>query len=342
MEDDNKYIRFDWAAKRMLRDKANFGVFEGLITVLLNEPVHIIEILESESNQNDADDKFNRVDIKARDSKDEIILVEIQQARELYYLERVLYGVAKTITEHISLGDKYDKVRKVYSISILYFDLGQGADYLYHGQTSLIGVHTKDTLKINTRDKGMIQIKTPEEIFPEYYIIRVNEFNKVARTPLEEWIDYLKSGHIKEDTQAPGLQEAREKLQYLKMNKAERRAYDRHIDNIMVQNDVLDTAKMEGHAEGLEEGLAKGHAKGLEEGHAKGLEEGHAKGLEEGHAKGRAEGLEEGHTKGLKEGLAEGRAEEKKSLVRKMKAMGMDAEAIAQITGLTKEEVASM
>lgn len=342
MEDDNKYIRFDWAAKRMLRDKANFGVFEGLITVLLNEPVHIIEILESESNQDDADDKFNRVDIKARDSKDEIILVEIQQARELYYLERVLYGVAKTITEHISLGDKYDKVRKVYSISILYFDLGQGADYLYHGQTSLIGVHTKDTLKINTRDKGMIQIKTPEEIFPEYYIIRVNEFNKVARTPLEEWIDYLKSGHIKEDTQAPGLQEAREKLQYLKMNKAERRAYDRHIDNIMVQNDVLDTAKMEGHAEGLEEGLAKGHAKGLEEGHAKGLEEGHAKGLEEGHAKGRAEGLEEGHTKGLEEGLAEGRAEEKKSLVRKMKAMGMDAEAIAQITGLTKEEVASM
>ena len=252
--DDNKYIRFDWAAKRMLRDKANFGVFEGLITVLLNEPVHIVEILESESNQNDVDDKFNRVDIKARNSKDEIILVEIQQARELYYLERVLYGVAKTITEHISLGDKYDKVKKVYSISILYFDLGQGADYLYHGQTTLVGVHTKDTLKINTRDKGIIKIKTPEEIFPEYFITRVNEFNKVAKTPLEEWIDYLKSGHIKEDTTAPGLQEARQKLQYLKMDKAERKAYDRHIDNIMVQNDVLDTAKMEGRAEGLQDG----------------------------------------------------------------------------------------
>ena len=222
--------------------------------MLLNEPVHIVEILESESNQNDVDDKFNRVDIKARNSKDEIILVEIQQARELYYLERVLYGVAKTITEHISLGDKYDKVKKVYSISILYFDLGQGADYLYHGQTTLVGVHTKDTLKINTRDKGIIKIKTPEEIFPEYFIIRVNEFNKVAKTPLEEWIDYLKSGHIKEDTTAPGLQEARQKLQYLKMDKAERKAYDRHIDNIMVQNDVLDTAKMEGRAEGLQDG----------------------------------------------------------------------------------------
>ena len=115
----DKYIRFDWAAKRMLRDKTNFGVLEGLMTVLLNEKVTIVEILESEGNQQVEDDKFNRVDIKARNSKGEIILVEIQQTRELYYLQRILYGVAKAITEHIKLGEKYDHVKKVYSISIL-------------------------------------------------------------------------------------------------------------------------------------------------------------------------------------------------------------------------------
>ena len=146
----DKYVRFDWAAKRMLRNKANFGVLEGLITVLLNEQVHIDEILESEGNQDTFDDKFNRVDVKAKNSKGEIILVEIQLTRELYYLERILYGVAKSITEHIQLGDKYDKVKKVYSISILYFDLGKGADYLYHGQTTFTGVHTGDTLQITT------------------------------------------------------------------------------------------------------------------------------------------------------------------------------------------------
>ena len=74
----DKYIRFDWAAKRMLRDKANFAVLEGLMTVLLEEKVTIVEILESEGNQEEPDDKFNRVDIKAKNSKDEIILVEIQ------------------------------------------------------------------------------------------------------------------------------------------------------------------------------------------------------------------------------------------------------------------------
>lgn len=84
-----------------------------------------MEILESEGNQQREDDKFNRVDIKARNSKDEIILVEVQNTRELYYLERILYGVAKAITEHIDLGGIYANVKKVYSISILYLILAK-------------------------------------------------------------------------------------------------------------------------------------------------------------------------------------------------------------------------
>ena len=180
----DKYIRFDWAAKRMLRDKANFAVLEGLMTVLLDEQVTIVELLESEGNQDTETDKFNRVDIKARNSKGEIILVEIQQTRELYYLQRILYGVAKTIAEHMKLGDKYDQVKKVYSISIVYFDLGKGSDYLYHGQNTFVGVHTHDQLVINTRDRDVIKMVAPADIFPEYYIIRVNEF---TRWPHHRW-----------------------------------------------------------------------------------------------------------------------------------------------------------
>ena len=112
----DKYVRFDWAIKRLLRQKANFDVLEGFLTVFLGEKVTILEILESESNQLSAEDKFNRVDIKARNSKDEIIIIEIQNTRELYYLERILYGVAKAITEHISLGETYYKVKKISSI----------------------------------------------------------------------------------------------------------------------------------------------------------------------------------------------------------------------------------
>ena len=250
MEVSNKYIRFDWAVKRMLRDKANFAVLEGLITVMTGEQVKIVEILESEGNQESAADKFNRVDIKAKNDKGDIIIVEVQLTRQLYYLQRMLYGVSKAITEHIEIGNKYDKVKKVYSINILYFDLGQGSDYLYHGKTVFTGVHTGDRLKVNTREADEIRMTVPEDVFPEYYIIRVNEFYDVARTPIEEWLYYLKNNRIKDDTSTPGLKEARQRLLYMTMTDAERKAYDAHMDDIMVQNDVLDTAKMEGRAEG--------------------------------------------------------------------------------------------
>lgn len=89
-EMQDKYIRFDWAIKRLLRQKANFDVLEGFLTVFIGERITIVELLESEGNQLSAEDKFNRVDIKALNSKGEIIIIEIQNTRELYYLERIL------------------------------------------------------------------------------------------------------------------------------------------------------------------------------------------------------------------------------------------------------------
>lgn len=273
MEQDNMYIRFDWAIKNILRDKANFGILEGLITVLLGEEVKIEELLESESNRENDSDKFNRVDIKARNSKGHIIIVEVQLTRQLYYLERILYGASKAITEHIKIGEKYDQVKKVYSISILYCDYGKGDDYVYHGETRFTGIHTGSDLLVNTKEDGVIVPHYPREVFPEYYLIRVNEYDKIPDTPLDEWLQYLKTGNIREDTEAPGLQQAREKLRVLSMDRKERAAYDAHIDNIMVQNDVLDTARDEGREEGLAEGIALGREEGREEGRAEAMKE---------------------------------------------------------------------
>ena len=317
--DNHSIIRFDWAAKRLLRNKANYAVLEGLVTVLLGEKISIIEMLESESNQDSANDKFNRVDIKAKDSKGDIILIEIQLTREWYYLQRVLYGVSKTITEHISLGSKYEEVKKIYSINILYFDLGKGSDYLYHGTTTFIGVHTNDELIVRKRDKDAIRTCSPTEIFPEYFLIRVNEFNEVAKTPIEEWMDFLKNNHIKDNTETPGLREAKEQLRVLQMNDAERKAYDNYLDTIRTQDSVLDTYRTEG--------LLEGRMIGREEGRA----EGRAEGREEGRAEGRAEGREEGR--------AEGARNQSIAIAKEMIKMNLDKSIIKRTTGLTDEEL---
>ena len=249
----NSYIRFDWAIKRLLRDKANFSVLEGLLTVLLCEEIRIEEIIKDEKAYCVWDDaQTDRIDIKAKDKKGDDIVVRIQNMRKLYYLERLRFGTP-AFAEHI-----YQEVNKVYLVGILYFDLGKGNDYLYHGQNRFIGVHTNDELLITAKEEGAIIQKLPQEVFPEYYLIRVNEFNQVAKTPLEEWVKYLKTGIIDPDTTAPGLPEAREKLRYYDMSPEERHEYDEHVNAIMIQNDVLNTAKLEGHAEGRAEGRAEG------------------------------------------------------------------------------------
>lgn len=247
----NKYIRFDWAMKRMLRDKANFRVLEGLLTTLLNEEIKIVNLLESESNQEEEYDKYNRVDMLAENSKKELILIEVQNNNEYAYFQRMLFGTSKLVTEYINRGEGYDKVRKVYSVNIVYFSLGHGKDIVYHGKTEFRGIHENDLLELTPFQKQTFKVDAVSQLYPEYYILKVNDFNRVAKTPLEEWIAYLNTGQIDDEAKAPGLDAAREKLKIDNMTKDEKKAYYRHLDNIVILRDNIKTERAEGRAEGI-------------------------------------------------------------------------------------------
>ena len=249
---NDNLIRFDWAMKRLLRDKSNYVVLEGFLSTLLEDDLHICRFLESESNQQDADDKFNRADMLVEDSKGRLLIIEVQNNRELDYFHRMLYGVPKTISEYINLGDDYEKVRKLYSINIVYFDLGQGKDYVYHGKTIFRGLHNPDdVLQLSVRQRELFVGKDAGDIFPEYYVLRVNDFDTVAKTPLDEWIQFLKTGRIEEDATAKGLPEAREKLRVDCLPPADRQAYKRDMEALRYQRSVIKTGWYEGRAEGI-------------------------------------------------------------------------------------------
>ena len=249
---NDNLIRFDWAMKRLLRDKSNYVVLEGFLSTLLEDDLHICRFLESESNQQDADDKFNRADMLVEDSKGRLLIIEVQNNRELDYFHRMLYGVSKTISEYINLGDDYEKVRKLYSINIVYFDLGQGKDYVYHGKTIFRGLHNPDdVLQLSVRQRDLFVGQDAGDIFPEYYVLRVNDFDTVAKTPLDEWIQFLKTGRIEEDATAKGLPEAREKLRVDCLPPADRQAYKRDMEALRYQRSVIKTGWYEGRAEGI-------------------------------------------------------------------------------------------
>jgi len=313
------YIRFDWAVKRLLRQKSNFGILEGLLFTLLNDHIKIVRLLESESNKQDPNDKFNRVDMLAENDRGELVIIEVQNSRELDYFQRILYGVSKTITEYIHSGEAYTHIRKVYSINIVYFDLGQGEDYVYHGRTEFRGIHNNDILWLSPSQQAQFKYKEVGDLYPEYYILRVDDFNGQAVTPLDEWISFLKTDEIPEDAQAPGLAEAREVLKRNVMDKEEQQAYDAHVEALRFQKSVITT--------------------GLIEGEAKGLIKGEAIGLEKGRAEGETIGLEKGRTEGLAEGRIEGRAEVQKEFVINGHKAGLSVEILTTLSGLTLEEI---
>lgn len=203
---ENRYIRFDWAMKRLLRNKANFDVFEGFLITLLGENIKINSLLENKNSVEYEDNKYNRIDFIAESSKGDHIIIEVQNNTEYVYFQRVLFETSKLLTEYINRGICDEKVRKIYCINIMYFDLMSGRDVVYYGKE------------------------------------------------LDEWIFYLKYGEIADDASAPCLDKVRERMKVDLMPSAERNAYYRYIDNLVILKDNIYTARKEGYAEGTIEG----------------------------------------------------------------------------------------
>ncbi len=261
-----KLVSFDWAIKRLLRSKANFGILEGFLSELLHDDIHILEILDGESNQDTQDAKYNRVDIKVRNRNEEIVIIEVQFEQELDYLQRILFASSKVIVEHMKQSAAYEQVSKVISVNILYFDLGRGDDYIYRGSTHFTGLHTGKPLELNDKQRERFNKSKADQIFPEYYLIKVNQFDDIARDTLDEWIYFLKNETIEESFQAKGLKQAKEQLDVLKLSEQARRDYEAYLEDRRYQASMLNSSYGSGHMDGKKEGLAEGHKEGLAEG----------------------------------------------------------------------------
>jgi len=259
-------VRFDWAMKKLLRSKANFGILEGFLSELLKRDLKILQLLESESNKDEPDDKQNRVDILAQLENNEIVLIEVQVDTQYNYFQRMLYGTSKIVTQYLLEGDPYDKIKKVYSVNILYFDLGHGKDYIYHGTTRFIGLHEQDELDLNAKQKMLYQKDFIHEIYPEYYLVKVNQFNNLAKTSLDEWIYFLKNEEIKENFHAKGLREALDKLNTMKLSHTEKHNYEVYLDNLRYQASMFSSNYGSGFIDGEKKGIKEGEAVGVEKG----------------------------------------------------------------------------
>jgi predicted transposase/invertase (TIGR01784 family) len=265
-------VSFDFAVKYLLRDKSNYIVIEGFLSDLLGKKVVIKAILESESNMKDADEKLNRVDIKVELDGSEIVIVEVQFTHEYDFFQRALFGASRAVTEQLGASDDYGKLQKVYSVNIVYFSLGSGDDYIYHGRTEFRGMHKNDELKLTKLQADRFKAGTPSELYPEYYIIKVNKFDDRVESSLDEWVYLFKHNDMKGVYTSEALVEAKRKLDYLSMPDEERFLYERYRHRVSLDKALVSTAEeryYEGICIGEERGIAIGEERGISKGEDK-------------------------------------------------------------------------
>ena len=267
-----RLVSFDWALKRLLRSKANFEILEGFLSELLKEDIVILEVLESEGNQEHPSQKFNRVDLKVKNQRGEIVIIEVQYDREFDYLQRIFFATCRAAAEHLEVGTAYGNIAKVISVNILYFDLGQGQDYIYHGKTHFTGVHRHDNLQLSEKQKELFGKEHPYQLYPEYYLLKINQFDDIARDRFDQWVYFLKHEEVPDDFDAKGLRKAKEVLNILYLSDEERAAYEAYADDLHYQASIFESSYGDGLRTGIREGRAMGEAIGIQKGeHAKAL-----------------------------------------------------------------------
>ena len=254
-EKERTLISFDWALKSILRRKDNFDILEGFLSDLLNDNITIDSLLESESNKDSENDKFNRVDLKAKDGAGREIIIEVQYERETDYLERVYYGVSKSLVDDMKEGYKYGQIKKVISVSIVYWKLLEKS-YIVKG-----------SMKFEDMADGNKEISVNESkaIFADYYFIQPEWFNDKIKTKLDEWVYLFKHSKVKGDIEATNMSKAQEKLDRLHMTEKELRIYEEYQFNKAINESIMATAINDGIEKGRQEMIEAMRKNGLSE-----------------------------------------------------------------------------
>jgi len=158
---------------------------------------------------------------------------------------RMLFATSKAVTEYLDIGDAYSRIKKVIAVSIVYFGLAKGDDYIYVGQTKFMGLHTHKELQLTKTQQKLFKKPTVHQTYPEYYLIRTTKFNDIINDTLDEWIYFLKNSEVLDGFQAKGMKEVREKLNVHNLPDEERKKYNKFLENLHTEASIAETIKIE-------------------------------------------------------------------------------------------------
>ena len=249
--------------------------------------------------------KNSIVDVRCKDSEGRQFIVEMQLNWDDSFKQRVLFNSSKIYVAQLGKGKDVQLLHPVYSLNFVnkIFEREPELNAEYFHHYKIVHI-----LHTEKRIDGM------EFIFVE--LPKFKPQNRAEKKLHELWLRFLTE--INENTQetppellaCPETSEALNYMEVAAYTPEQIVLYDIHNAGAYFAAKMREACKTEGHAEG------------------------HAEGLEEGREEGRAEGMREGEEKG--------RLESRLEIACNSLAAGLPVETVAQITGLTPEQIKTL
>ena len=261
-------ISFDYAIKYLLKDKGDYEIVEGFISALLKsigyKEVKILALLDTESNKEDSKSKRSLADLIVEDEDKHKYIIEIERNVKDSFIHKACFNTSRLIVDNLAQREDYTQIIKIFHISLLYFNVGNGA--VYHGKTIIHEIETKEKLTVHIKNQVTKEVFDATEILPEYFIISVPQFNDRLDREIDDWLYVMKHETVPATFHSPYMKQVAEKLSILKMTAQERANYSYYQKKIYNDRDELQAAEERGEARGEARGKSEGKMEGREEG----------------------------------------------------------------------------
>lgn len=260
--------------KADLTFKKVFGEHPALVISLLNallpfetedEKIESVEYLPIELVPDTPLKKNSIVDVRCRDKRGRIFIVEMQMIWSPAFMHRVLFNASKAYVRQIDKNEKFELLQPVYSLNLVDDIFLPDVEEYYHDYRI---VHMEHSDKV---------IEGLRFIFVELPKFKPHSFSEKKMQVL--WLRYLTEVDEKtrvvpqELMDVPEIKMAVEQLEESAFNDAQLWGYDDFWDAVRVEKTLVSDVQNK-YREGMEQGIKQGVEQGIKQGIEQGIEQG--------------------------------------------------------------------
>ncbi|SFD26828.1 Rpn family recombination-promoting nuclease/putative transposase [Clostridium uliginosum] len=198
-----------------------------------------VKIQNTDIEKHFLDDKFSRLDVKAKTSNNEIINIEIQLKNEYNMIKRSLYYWSKMYEEQLNEGEDYSELKRTVCINILNFKYLKNERF--HNGYRLKETETNEELS-DVCEIHFIEIPKLKE-------------NSDEKDMLMAWTEFLKNPESEKvrslEMSIDEIREAKDELIRLSNDDKQRQLYDMRAKILKDKISAINKAKRDGIEKGI-------------------------------------------------------------------------------------------